>query len=68
MIDSSKSFKPVLKPQQRTKILVSQGMNTNSEMDTVGDGIDKSLISEENVSPVNIRMKRVTLNDETSSI
>ena len=69
MIDPSRKFKPVLQPNQRTKILVSQGMNTNSDMDVAGDLVavdDKSLISEEPVVPVNIRMKRVTLSEISS--
>ena len=33
-------------------------------MDTVRDGADKSLISEEPQHPVNIRMKKVTMSDE----
>ena len=42
-------------------------MNTNSDMETVGDGVDKSLISEEPQNPVNISMKKVTLSADISS-
>ena len=65
MIDPSRKFRPVLRPEQRTKILVSQGVNTTSDDGgPAGELVaveDKSLVTEEEEkAPVNIRMKRVT--------
>ena len=74
MIDPSRAFKPVLQPQKRTKILVNSGTNTNSEA-TGPDAIvveDKSGGSsptpEEPQPRVNVRMRRVTLNDKTLEV
>ena len=65
MIEERKPFQPVLRGRQKSKRMVSQGVNTNEE-EEMGLGTTEGELREGDETkkkPVNIRMKRVTLDE-----